>query len=52
MPKHTNKTKKRKIGINFDLTKDSLIEKYWAISIKFKICTSQLIAKILLKKEA
>ena len=32
------------------LTTDSVIQKYWLISIKFKICISQLIAKSLLKQ--
>ena len=50
MPKNTNKTKKT--GTNLDLTSDSLIEKYWTISIKFKIRISQLIAKILLKQRS
>ena len=55
MPKNTNKTKKKKKrkkknGTNFDLTTDSLIEKYQTISIKFKIPISQLIAKNLLKQ--
>ena len=47
MPKNTSKTKKT--GRNFDLTTDSLIEKYQTILIKSKIRISQLIAKILLK---
>ena len=49
MPKNKNKLKKNRT--NFDLTIDSLIEKNQTISIKFKIRTSQLIAKILLKEE-
>ena len=35
MPKSTSKT--RKAGTNFDLTSDSLIEKYYTIIMKFKI---------------
>ena len=50
MPKNTNKTKKS--GINFDLTTDSLIEKYCTISIKYKFCISQLAAKVKLKKQS
>ena len=45
MPKNTNKTKKKKNRTNFDLTTDSLIEKYWTISIKVKIHISQLMPK-------
>ena len=37
---------------NFDLTTDSLIEKYQTNSIKFKILISQLIVKILFKQKS
>ena len=50
MLKDTNKTKRTKT--NFDQTTDSLIEKYYTISIRFKIRISQLIAKILLKQQS
>ena len=50
MPKNINKRKKTET--NFDLTTDSLIEKYSSISIKFKIRISQLIVKIELKKRS
>ena len=33
MSKNTNKT--NRTGMNFDLTTDSLMEKYYTISIKF-----------------
>ena len=50
MPKkNTNQTKS---GTNFDLTTNSLIEEYETILIKFKICISQLITKILLKQRS
>ena len=42
--------KKKKNETNFDLTADSLIEKYQTISLNFKICISQLVAKLLLKQ--
>ena len=41
-----HKKKEKKNRTNFDLTTDSLIEKYCTISVKFKICLSQLIVKI------
>ena len=44
----TNKTKK----LGQILRKDSLIEKYKTISIRFKICISQFIAKILLEQQS
>ena len=50
MSKKTSKTKRA--GINFDLTTDFLMEKYYTISIKFKIHYSQLIAKLLLKQRS
>ena len=50
MPKNTGKAKKP--GIDFDLITDSFIEKFEAISIKFKIRISQLIAKLLLKQQS
>ena len=50
MSKHINKTKKK--GTNFDLTTDSLIEKYLTILIKLKNCFSQPIVKILLIKQS
>ena len=46
MIKNTNKTKNT--GTNFDLKSDSLIEKYYTTSMKFKIGISQRILKILL----
>ena len=42
----------RKTGSNFDLTTNSLIEKYYTISIKFKIGIFQRIAKIDLKQRS
>ena len=42
MPKNTSKTKNL----------DSVIEKYWTISIKLKIGISQLIAKFLPKQQS
>ena len=51
MSKNANKTKKI-TGTNFDLTTDSLIEKYQTISTKPKIGIYQLIAKILLKQRS
>ena len=48
MAKNTNQTKKTRAS--FDLTTDSLIENYETNSVKFKICISQLIVKILLKQ--
>ena len=50
MPKNTNKTKNT--GTNFGLATDFLIEKYQAISMKFKIRISQLIATVLLKQRS
>ena len=52
MLKNTNKT--QKTGANFDLTTNyfNLIKKYSPISIKSKICISQLLAKILLKQQS
>ena len=47
MPKKTNKTTNR---TNFDLTTNS--KEYETILIKFKICISQLITKILLKQRS
>ena len=38
--------KAKKAGTHFNMTTDSLIEKYYTVSIKFKIFISQLIAKI------
>ena len=57
MPKNTNKTKNNnkkttRNWTNFDLTTDSLIEKYQPISIKFKICIFQLIDDIELRKQS
>ena len=49
MPKNTNTTKNR---TNFDLTTDSLIDKYQAILMKFKIGISQLFANILHKQRS
>ena len=43
------KNKSKKTRTNFDLTTDSLIEKYSTISIKFEIYISQLITNILRK---
>ena len=37
---------------NVYMTTDSLIEKYWSISIKFKIHNVQLIAKIKVKQQS
>ena len=50
MPKNTNKTDNTRT--NFDLTTDSLTEKYETISIKFQICISQFSAKFLLKQQS
>lgn len=41
--------RQKKAGKNFDLTTDYLIEKYETVSMKFKICIFQVIAKIELK---
>ena len=49
MPKNANKIKKR---TNFDVTTDSLIEKFLTISIKFKIRISLVLAKIELKQQS
>ena len=48
----TNKTKKRN-GAYFDLTAtiDFLHEKYYTISINFKICISQIVAKMELRQQ-
>ena len=51
MPKKRKK-KEKKVGTNFDLTTDSVIEKYQAILTKFKIRISQIIAKILPKQQS
>ena len=50
MPKNTNKTKNT--GTTFGLATDFLIEKYQAISMKFKIRISQLITTVLLKQRS
>ena len=50
MPKNANKTKNTRT--NLDQKTDHLIEKYLTISIKFKICISQIIAKIELKQRS
>ena len=48
----TNRTKKR-TGAYFDLiaTIDFLHEKYYTISINFKICISQIVAKMELRQQ-
>ena len=43
---------RQKNRTNFDVTTDHLIEKYQTISIKFRICISQLFDKILLKQRS
>ena len=50
MPKNTNKTKNT--GTIFGLATDFVIEKYQAISMKFKIRISQLITTVLLKQQS
>ena len=48
----TSKTKKR-TGAYFDLTAtiDFLHEKYYTVSINFKICISQIVTKMELKQQ-
>ena len=48
MPQNTSKAKK--LRLNFELTADSLIEKYQSISIKFKIQICGFFNNILLKQ--